>query len=186
MIVLAVSRVEESMQTVRSFRSLLALTVALMSTGVPSNTCAQNSSGLCSCGPDYCLNDPRFPLKLNAKKQRLRKAGFSANLIALLDGDGACVAAVDNGPDTFFIKTQIRGGWDTRELNVEREGYAKSDLLSGKTDAYYEFNTNRAQDCCGQPKYNQRDDYDSSLDLNLRLATVCRKSGSGVSCKNAK
>jgi hypothetical protein len=174
------------MRRLRFGRFILMLSAVLMRIGISSNTCAQNSGDLCSCGPDYCLNDPRFPPKLNAKKQRLRNAGFSADLVALLDRDGACVAAVDNGPDTFFIKTRIPGGWDTRELNEEREGYAKSDLLSGKTDAYYKFNTNRAQDCCGQPRYNQRDDYDSSLDLNLRLAIVCRKPGSSVSCKNAK
>jgi hypothetical protein len=151
---------------------------------VSFNTRAQ-SADLCNCGPDYCLKDPRFPPKLIAKKQRLRNAGFSADLIALLDRDGGCVAAVDNGPDTFFIKTQIPSGWDTHELNSEWESYAKSDLVSGKTQAYYKFNSNHAQDCCGQPKYNHRDDYDSSLDLNLRLAVVCHRFGSSVSCKNA-
>ena len=170
----------------RTIGLMLLLGGGLISTGVSSNTCAQNPADLCSCGPDYCLNDPRFPAKLNGKKQRLRNMGFSAELIALLDRDGACVAAVDKGPDTFLIQTQIPGGWDTRGLNAEQEGYAKSDLLSGKTNAYYKFNTNHAQNCCGQPTYNQRDDYDGGLDLNLRLAIVCRKSGSSVSCKNAQ
>jgi hypothetical protein len=123
---------------------------------------------------------------LKAKKQRLRAAGFNDDLIALLDRDGACVAAVQNGPDTFFIKRMIGGGWDTRELNAEREDYARADLLSGTTGAYYKFNTSRAQDCCGQPKFDKRPDWDSSLELNLSLVIICKKSGSKVVCQNAK
>lgn len=140
----------------------------------------------CACGPDYCLNDPHFPPKLAQKKQRLRAAGFDEDLIALLDRDGACVAAVDNGPDTFFIKRKINGVWDTRELNSEREGYARADLLSGAATEYYKFNTNRALACCGQPKYDQRPDWNANLDLNLGLAIVCRKSGASVACANAR
>ena len=162
----------------------LAVSLIVLGGSAPES-CGQDSKELCSCGPDYCLGDPRYPAALQAKKQRLRAAGFSADLIALLDRDGNCVAAVEQGPDTFLIKRKINGAWDTRELNAEREGYARSDLMSGATDAYYKFNTNRALACCEQPRYDQRPDWDANLDLNLSLAIVCRKSGGSVVCKNA-
>jgi hypothetical protein len=167
-----------------TFRTLIVLiSAALWSSITPGGSNAQE---LCKCGPDYCLKDPRFPALLNAKKKRLRAAGFGDDLIALLDQDGACVAAVEKAPDTFFIKRKISGGWDTRELNAERERYAREDIISGAADAYYKFNTNHAQDCCGQPKFDKRPDFDTNLDLNLGLAIVCRKSGSSVSCQKAK
>jgi hypothetical protein len=140
----------------------------------------------CSCGPDWCLNDPRFPPKLAAKKQALRKAGFSDDLISLLDRDGQCVAAVEQGPDTFFIKRRIGQGWDTRELNAEREEAAKADVLNGTVEAYYKFNTNRAFACCGQPAYNKRSDWNEKLDLNMSLAIVCKKSEDHVACDFSK
>lgn len=161
--------------------ALIAMSVCI--SGSPPTSRAQD---LCKCGPDYCLKDPRFPPLLEAKKKRLRAAGFSNDLLGLLDREGSCVAAIRNGPDTFFIKRQINGVWDTRELNTEREKYARADLLSGATSAYYKFNTNHAQECCGQPKFDKRSDWDGSLDLNLSLAIVCRKAGSNVECKNAK
>jgi hypothetical protein len=141
---------------------------------------------LCTCGPDYCLNDPRYPKLLAPKKDRLRKAGFTEDLIALLDRDGQCVAAVTQGPDTFFIKRKDNGVWDVRELNAEREGYAKADILAGKTTEYYKYNTNRALACCGEVTYDQRPDWNAALDMNLNLVIVCRKSGNAVVCTNAR
>ncbi len=155
------------------------------SAGVDARTsCALDSD--CSCGPDWCLNDPRFPTKLAAKKQKMRDAGFSDDLVSLLDRDGPCVAAVDQGPDTFFIKHRVGQGWDTRELNTEREEAAKAEVLNGTAEAYYKFNTNRAFSCCGQPAYNKRSDWNEGLDLNMSLAIVCKKSGDHVSCDFGK
>jgi hypothetical protein len=143
----------------------------------------KTSAGSCDCGPDWCLRDPRYAAKLAAKKKDMQNNGFPAELIALLDRDGACVAAVEQGPDTFFIKRAKASGFETLEWNTEREGYAKSDILDGKLDVYYMFNTNHAFSCCGQPKYYERPDWDAAKDLNLGLALVCRKAGNTVQCK---
>ncbi len=136
----------------------------------------------CDCGPDFCQNDSRYLAKIAAKKKTLAQKGFSNDLIGLLDQDGHCLAAVEQAPDTFFIKRRLGGGWDTRDLNTEREKYAKDDVLSGVADAYYKFNTNHALACCGEPKYDKRSDWNSALDMNMRLVLVCRKDGSSVSC----
>jgi hypothetical protein len=166
------------MITKKAWLNLAVLLFGLTIAGLNS----ASSQDLCACGPDYCLNDPRYPKALAGRKSELRKAGFGEDLIALLDQDGKCFAAVDKGPETFFIKRMIDGKWDVSELNSERESYAKEDILAGKTTVYYKFNTNHALDCCKQPKFDARSDYDRNLDLNLGLALVCRKSRSSVVC----
>src|SRR5258708_13541087 len=55
------------------------------------------------CGPDFCLNDPRYPPALAAKKANMRTAGYPDDLIRLLDRDAACVARSRTAPDTFTI-----------------------------------------------------------------------------------
>ena len=137
----------------------------------------------CGCGPDFCLNDSRYPPKLAAKKATMAKQGFPAELIALLDRDGACVAAVEQGPDGFSMKLVSKKGSSTIAWTADDESIARNDLLHGKILAFYKFNTSRALACCGQKKYDQRSDWDASLELNLQLAIKCSKQGSTVACQ---
>lgn len=58
----------------------------------------------CVCGTDFCLNDVRYPTKLSDKKKEMVKAQFPAELIGLMDLDGACVARIERAPDVFTMK----------------------------------------------------------------------------------
>lgn len=142
------------------------------------------SSQDCNCGPDYCLNDPRYQAKLTTKKKQMQNAGYPADLIALMDLDGACVARVDRAPDVFTIKLLYAdGSSSTIPWTQQDEDLARKEILSGKLNAYYKFNVSRAFKCCGQPNYDQRPDWDSTLDLNRGLAIACTKNGATMQCQ---
>ena len=141
--------------------ALCLLLWAVQSPAQRETTLKDNS---CDCGPDYCLGNSRYSVELEAKKTALKNKGFSSDLIALLDRDGHCVAAVEQAPATFSIKRQVSGTWTTEELNDEREQYAKADIINGVATAYYKFNVSRALACCGEPKYDQRPDWNDDLD----------------------
>lgn len=135
------------------------------------------------CGPDFCLDDPRYPRLLAAKKASLESADYPPDLIALLDRDGACVARVERAPDGFTILLVTSGGHRTVLWSPESEDLAKRQLLAGQLTAYYKFNVRRAFACCKQPEHNERPDWDASLELNTGLAIECKKSGSSVVCR---
>jgi hypothetical protein len=135
------------------------------------------------CGPDYCLNDARYPKLIAAKKKQMRDAGYPVDLIALMDRDGACVARVEQAPDGFTILSVTGKGnstvpWDTREEEI-----ARKQLLSGETVAYYKFNVRRAFKCCNQLPADERPDWDAGLSLSKSLAIKCTRQDGKVACK---
>jgi hypothetical protein len=136
------------------------------------------------CGPDMCLNDARYPKLLAAKKAALAKS-HPADLVALMDRDGACVMRVNQAPDGFTILS-VKGAerltiaWDT-----DQEEVARKQLLNGTTTAYYKFNVRQAFACCNQPKPQQRPDWDADLELSRSLAIKCVKAGNAVKCGSA-
>jgi hypothetical protein len=146
--------------------------------------CAQ--SDLCNCGPDTCLKDPRYLPKLSAKKARLKSApdGFPDDLIALLDRDGHCVMAIDQAPDAFRILLDNADGslnsvnWTSTDENI-----ARNDLRSGSLKAYYKFNVRKVFSCCGEPKAEDRGDWDSRLSLSRNLAIQCKVDNGKIACK---
>jgi hypothetical protein len=144
------------------------------------------SSLLADCppyGPDYCLNDPAYPPKLKQKKDALKTQGYPSDLIALLDKDGHCVAAVTQAPDGFSILTvKPNGDKLTTAWTKQNEDLAKQQLLSNQITAYYKMNTARALACGGEKKAEQRPDWSPALQINLGLAIKCVKSGNAVSC----
>jgi len=147
-------------------------------------TCAAVVRADCpSCGPNYCLNDPRYAPALATKKAAMARQGFPPELIALMNKDGACLARVEQAPVTFFIRTVAPNEKLTFEWSQRDEGIAKKDLLSGTIRAYYKFNVARAFACCQQPRYDARSDYDSDLDLNQSLVIECKKAGTAVQCR---
>jgi hypothetical protein len=135
------------------------------------------------CGPNYCLNDPRYPPALAAKKAAMERQRFPPDLIALIDKDGACFARVEQAPVTFFIRTVAPNQKLTFEWSPRDEEIARTDLLSGAIRAYYKFNVPRAFACCRQPHYDARPDYDADLDLNRSLVIECKKAGTAVQCR---
>lgn len=142
-----------------------------------------SAGGPCTCGPDYCKDDPRYLPALNKKKDQMRKAGYPERLIALLDRDGTCYARVQQSPDVFTVKVVYAdGSSSTVPWSADEEQRAKRQVLSGALREYYEFNVSRAFSCCGEPKYNERDDWDPNKDMNLRLVLACRKNAGDVTC----
>jgi hypothetical protein len=138
----------------------------------------------CVCGPDFCLNDSRYPPKITAKKKQMSDKGYPKELIALLDRDGACVAAIDRAPDGFSLKLlKSDGSSSTIVWTPDDDNLAQRELKNGTLKAYYKFNVSRAFSCCGEPKYDQRSDWDPSLELNLKLAVACTMNGGSVGCK---
>ncbi|SRR5258708_6429880 len=135
------------------------------------------------CGPDFCLNDPRYPPALAAKKANMRTAGYPDDLIRLLDRDAACVARVRTAPDTFTILSVESGRNSTIPWDANEERIANQQLLDGRTLAYYKFNVRRAFKCCNQLAPEDRPDWDGDLGLSRSLAIKCTKQGAAVQCR---
>jgi hypothetical protein len=141
--------------------------------------------GQCPCGPDYCPGDSRISRRLEEKKQALRRLSFPPDLIALLDRQSGCYAAVDRGPDGFSILT-VRGSTKRTEAwTLELEERARASLQAGTMDRYYKFQVRRALACCNEPAFDQRADYDSEDDVNKRLAYRCQLRQGSVRCELA-
>jgi lambda repressor-like predicted transcriptional regulator len=138
---------------------------------------------LCACGPDYCLDDPRYPKALLAKKKDLAAKKYPADLIALLDRDGACVAAVSQAPDGFSIKTVSPTETLTIPWTKDDEAIARNDLAQGKITAYYKFNSAKALACCKEAKAEDRPDWDSDLGLSMKQVIRCTLVGKAIDCQ---
>lgn len=139
---------------------------------------------LCDCGPDVCLNDPRYPPKLARKKTELMNAGFPDDLIGLLDRDGKCVMAIDQAPDGFRILL-VKANGDNNSVPWTRqdEDLAKNEILNGTIKEYYKHNVRKVFACCKEKKAEERADWDSALAISRGLSILCSKQGSTVVCK---
>ncbi|MEH2563164.1 hypothetical protein [Bradyrhizobium sp. AZCC 2289] len=137
----------------------------------------------CSCGPDYCQGDARYPALLANKKASL-SASYPPDLVALLDRDGACVARVLQAPDGFSL---MAVGSDGNKLTIswdeDNERIARQQIMDGTARAYYKFNTARRFSCCNEPNYDARPDWDATLGINTGIAIACTMSGSSVICQ---
>ncbi len=137
----------------------------------------------CDCGPDYCKGDPRYLQALAAKKRDLA-ANYPSELVDILDRGGACVARVEQSPGVFSIMSVAQNGdTSTSEWSDDQEEAAKRGLLAGRYSAYYKFNTKLAFQCCGDLLHDKRDDWDSTLEMNTKLAIRCRKVGESADCR---
>jgi hypothetical protein len=134
----------------------------------------------CSCGPDYCQGDARYPGLLANKKASL-SASYPAELVALLDRDGACVARVQQAPDGFSLMTVAADGSKlTISWDEDNERIARQQIMDG---TYYKFNTARRFSCCNEPNYDAQPDWDASLGINTGIAIACMMSGGSVVCQ---
>ena len=136
----------------------------------------------CSCGPDYCQGDARYPSKLANKKASL--AAYPADLVALLDRDSACVARVDQAPDGFSLMTVASDGSKlTIAWDEDNERISQQQIISDAARAYYKFNVARQFACCNEPNYDARPDWDAALGINKGLALACTLSAGSVLCQ---
>lgn len=71
----------------------------------------------CNCGSDFCSNDPMYSKKLSAKEDAMKRLNYPADLIALMELDGACVARVDRAPVGFRIKLMHSDGSSSNRLD---------------------------------------------------------------------
>jgi hypothetical protein len=162
-------------KSIKSISVVLSLSMVVAS----SASFAQN----CACGPDFCKGDPRYPNKLSAKKNALKTAGYPADLVALMDRDGACVARIEQAPDGFSLMTvDPRGGKIVIGWADDQESVARDQLIGGQLKAYYKFNVRKRFACCGDPKPEDAPDWDSSLELSTGLAIKCTKSSGTAVC----
>jgi hypothetical protein len=172
----------------KKLKLTLSLVIALTSLIAACSTTPTLQSNvirdLCDCGPDVCLNDPRFPPKLAKKKADLKSAGFPDDLIALIDRDGKCVMAIDQSPDGFRILL-VEANGDNRSVpwTSEGEDLAKRQILNGTIKEYYKHNVRKAFACCKEPKAEERPDWNSALGLSRDLSILCAKQGNAVVCK---
>jgi hypothetical protein len=174
------------MKQLLAFKGVMLFSVLLIAAcnrTAPKSTAALPEP-LCECGPDVCLNDPRYPPKLAKKKADLRAAGYPDELIALLDRDGKCVMAVDQAPDGFrILLVKANGDNNSIPWTKEDEDLAKKEILNGTIKEYYKHNVRKVLACCKEPKAEERPDWDSALSLSRSLSIVCSKQGSSVVCK---
>jgi hypothetical protein len=156
-------------------RLILSIFLSLLSSLVYAQTC--------SCGPDYCQGDARYPGLLARKKASL-SASYPSDLIALLDRDSACVARVQQAPDGFSLMTV---GADGNKLTIswdeDNERIARQQVMNGTVRAYYKFNTARRFACCNEPNYTEQPDWNATLGINTGIALACTRNGNSVACK---
>ncbi len=150
----------------------------------PSVAVGEMGRDLCDCGPDVCLNDPRYPPKVAKKKADLRKAGFPDDLVALLDRDGKCVMAIDQSPDAFrLLLVEPNGNNSSISWTQQDEDLARKEILDGRLKEYYKNNVRKVFACCKEPKAEDRNDWDSSLSLSRNLSIRCAKANGNIVCK---
>jgi hypothetical protein len=129
----------------------------------------------CNCGPDFCQNDNRVATKLAQKKQALSNE-YPAKLVALLDRGQQCVARIERSPDAFTIGlVHANDNKETVSWSAENQANAMKQVQSGSLKRFWIYNARRAFSCCGQPPYDQMNDYDKNDDVNTSLAIKCDK-----------
>lgn len=161
----------------------MALLWLLVTPFSPIASVARCNSQDCACGPNFCQDDPRYAKAMTAKKASLRKDGYPDRLIALLDKDGKCYQQVTTSPGIFTIRLIYSDRQKNFPWTQLDEDLARKEVLSGEIKAFYMFNVDKAFNCCGEPDYRHRPDWDSNLDLNRDLAIGCTKSGTAVACR---
>jgi hypothetical protein len=160
--------------------TVVGLLVTLFS---PIGSIARCDSPDCPCGPNYCQDDPRYTKAMAAKKASLKKDGYPDKLLALLDKDGKCYQQVTTSPSKFTIRLIYSDQQKNFPWTQQDEDLARKEVLRGEIKAFYMFNVDKAFNCCGEPDYRHRPDWDSNLDLNRDLSIGCTKSGAAVVCR---
>jgi hypothetical protein len=134
----------------------------------------------CTCGPDFCQDDPRVPATLAEKKASLRASGYPDRLIALIDRGDQCVARITRSPDIFTMWViYSNDAKQTVPWSADNERNAMNKVRSGDLKRFWTYNARHAFSCCSQPNYDQRPDYDREDDVSAGTAIKCT---SGTPC----
>jgi len=127
----------------------------------------------CNCGPDFCQGDGRIAAKLAEKKRSLSRE-YPANLVVLLDHGQQCVARVERSPDAFTMWIiHSNNNKETVPWSAQNQANAMQKVRSGELKRFWIYNAKHAFSCCGQPQYNQMNDYDQEDDVNASVAIKC-------------
>jgi hypothetical protein len=128
----------------------------------------------CSCGPDFCQDDPRVPATLAGKEASLRASGYPDRLISLIDRGDQCVARITRSPDIFTMWViDSKDAKQTVPWSADNERNAMNKVRSGELKRFWIYNARRAFSCCNQPNYDQRPDYDRGDDVSAATAIKC-------------
>jgi hypothetical protein len=101
-------------------------------------------------------------------------------LVRLLDREGQCLVCVGNAsPDSFHILPVDGKSLDPVSWDENNERIANTKLKNGELKSYYIYSARKACTCCGEPKPEERSDYDAELELNLNTAIKCVKGSGG-------
>jgi hypothetical protein len=126
------------------------------------------------CGPLYCVDTGEYQSALAQKKSALSNKGYPARLVALFDKLDHCKGCIDTSPDGFSLFTiGINGSIDIRSWTKDGETAAVKAIADGTSKSCFVIIVRRSCSCCKQPKYNERSDYDQSLDLNKKATLQC-------------
>jgi hypothetical protein len=144
----------------------LVLAMVLQAQAVQAQACN-------NCGPDFCQTDSRIAAKLAAKKRELSRE-YPANLVALLDRGQQCVARIERSPDIFTMWiVNADNNKETVPWSAQNQANAMAKVRSGELKRFWIYNAKRAFSCCGQPPYNEMNDYDKEDDVNTTTAIKC-------------
>jgi hypothetical protein len=104
------------------------------------------------------------------KKAELKTNGIPEEYVQLVDRLPDCVGCIKYAPDTVHIQiVENNGNWISFEWNPTSELIARNDLRKGTIKAFYIIHSARACNCCGQPEYDERSDWNTELDINTDL-----------------
>ncbi|SFU14101.1 hypothetical protein SAMN05518861_1152 [Mesorhizobium sp. YR577] len=112
-----------------------------------------------------------MPGVLAAKKKSLAKE-YPARLVGLIEIGDQCVARITRSPDIFTMwLVGDDGSKRTLPWSQDSEDRANKDP---DLKRFWIYNTQRAFSCCGQLSYDQQPDYDSTDDVNMSTAILCK------------
>jgi hypothetical protein len=111
---------------------------------------------------------------LAAKKKSLADQHYPSRFPAILDRMGHCEGCVNTAPDGFSLLVQDLQGniridaWDRDNERIDAHNVAAHQLQTCRV-----IYVRHACNCCQEKKYNQRPDYDATLDLNTDMSVAC-------------
>jgi hypothetical protein len=155
-------------QPARRYMAALALLVPWLAFLLPARADCP------PCGPLYCKDTSQYSAVLASKKRSLAASGYPGRMIAILDRVGHCEGCISTGPDGFSLFTatpdgKIRiDGWD-----ADNERIGANQKKSGTLKSCFVIYVRHACPCCKDAKFDQRSDYDATLDLNTDMAIPC-------------
>jgi len=126
------------------------------------------------CGPGYCLDTPAYRTALSVKKATASSKSFPSRLVSIYDNIDHCELCIRTAPDGFSImRVELNGSISIDEWDKSNEKLDAKAVSEGKLAECYVILSRHAIAGCNQTEYNQRDDYNKTLDLNKKMSVNC-------------